>query len=435
MQTRKLSNLVFTDKMHSYIAIILFIGMFIGISGCSSTPSKEATGKPSSVTTPVETKPEQTKAVEPSACLCPPPPEVKEPTVEPPKGKLVSSNWQALPDWGSTSLSGSWTAFLQTCSAPSLEPTLQAVCSEAQSISPNDDAQIKTFFETRFTPFQVVNGDESTSGMITGYYEPLLHGSRTQSEEFRYPLYAEPSDLLTIDLSSVYPELKNKRLRGRLEGTKVVPYYDRSEIEQPAMQTSLRDKVLVWVNDPVEVAFLHIQGSGQIKLDTGETMRVGYANQNGRPFRSVGRYLIQQGILTPAQTTLPGIRAWAKKHPKQIDRLLNFNPSYVFFRELPLNLPGPIGTLGVPLTAEHSVAIDRRTIPLGVPVYLSTTWPNSSRPLKRLMMAQDTGGAINGAVRADFFWGFGDDAGKLAGVMKQRGEMWVLLPNNYPVPQ
>ena len=149
----------------------------------------------------------------------------------------------------------------------------------------------------------------------------------------------------------------------------------------------------------------------------------------------MGRYLIQQGELRPEKVSLQGIRNWARKHPDKLDAFLNYNPSYVFFKELPGDLSGPLGTLGVPLTAERSVAVDPRVVPLGVPVYLATTWPNSAKPLNRLMSAQDTGGAIAGAVRADFYWGFGDDAGKLAGVMKQSGRMWVLLPRDYTPEQ
>lgn len=420
-------------KKRIFVAAIA--GVMSILSGCSTTPPQaDSEKKPPTTTKPAETTANQT-AKTTAECVCPPPPETK-PEVEPPRGKLVPSDWQALPDWGKDIATPLWTAFLQSCSANIPEPTWQQVCTEATALSQanGSDIDLKTFFETYFKPYQVINADGTTSGMITGYYEPLLYGSRTKSDKYRYPLYAEPSDLLTIDLSSVYPELKHKRLRGRLEGNKVVPYFSRADIEKPDTQTALKDKVLVWVNDPVEVAFLHIQGSGQVQLDTGETVRVGYANQNGYPFRSVGRYLIQQRILTPAQTSLQGIRAWAQKNPDKIETLLNFNPSYVFFRELPLNLPGPLGSLGVPLTAEYSMAIDRRVIPLGMPVYLSTTWPNTNRSLNRLMMAQDTGGAINGGVRADFYWGFGDEALKYAGVMKQQGQMWVLLPNGYPVP-
>jgi membrane-bound lytic murein transglycosylase A len=268
--------------------------------------------------------------------------------------------------------------------------------------------------------------------MITGYYEPLLHGSRTKSARFRYPLYAVPPDLLVVDLSSVYPDLKHKRLRGKLDGNRVVPYLSREEIDtNPA---PLKGNELVWVDDAIDAFFLQIQGSGQVELDKGGRIRVGYADQNGHPFRSLGRALIDRGEIPPERASMQGIKDWARSHPRKVQEFLNANPSYVFFRELPGDLPGPLGSLGVPLTPERSLAIDPRVIPLGAPVYLATTWPNTSEPLLRLMVAQDTGGAIAGGVRADFFWGFGDEAGALAGRMRQAGRMWVLWPKGAPPP-
>jgi len=238
-----------------------------------------------------------------------------------------------------------------------------------------------------------------------------------------------PPDLLTIELADVFPDLKNMRLRGRLQGNKVIPYYSRADIV--AREREHADRVLLWVDDAVELFFLQIQGSGRVKLPDGRMVRLSYADQNGHPYQSVGRVLIERGELKPEQASMQGIQAWARANPDKLDELLNTNPSYVFFREVPAKAndhEGPPGALGVPLSAERSIAVDPRHVPLGAPVYLSTTQPNSSRPLRRLMLAQDTGGAIRGVVRADFFWGFGPDAGSQAGRMKQQGQMWVLLP-------
>lgn len=330
-------------------------------------------------------------------------------------------------------MSESLSAFLQGCGELNSDASWQKVCQAASKLPVKvKERKLREFFETNFAPYHVVNPDGSDTGMITGYYEPLLFGSRQRSERYRYPLYSPPDDLLTIDLASVYPEFKNRRLRGRLDGKRVVPYLSRADID--TVDPPLKGRELVWVDDAVDAFFLQIQGSGQVKLDTGDTMRVGYADQNGHPFRSVARYLVQRREMRLDQTSMQGIKAWARANPDKLDAFLNVNPSYVFFRELPLNLPGPLGTLGVPLTAERSVAVDQRVIPLGAPVYLATTFPSSRQPLNRLMVAQDTGGAINGAVRADFFWGFGDEAGKQAGVMKQSGRMWVLLPKGYAPP-
>ena len=262
--------------------------------------------------------------------------------------------------------------------------------------------------------------------MVTGYYEPLLLGSRQQSQRFAFPVHAVPDNLLTVELGDLFPELKGKRVRGRVEGNKLVPYWTRGEIL--AQEQQLPAKTLAWVNDPIELFFLQIQGSGRIRLPDGSLMRVNYADQNGHPYRSIGRLLVERGDLKLEEASMQGIQAWARANPSRLDELLNSNPSYVFFREMPASDDGPIGALGVPLTAERSIAIDPRSIPLGAPVFLATTRPNSSRPLQRLVMAQDTGGAIRGAVRADFFWGFGKEAGALAGRMKQNGRMWVLLP-------
>lgn len=290
---------------------------------------------------------------------------------------------------------------------------------------------MRQFFESRFTPFRVVNPDGSHSGLITGYYEPLLKGSRFPTPRFRFPVYGMPDDLLTIDLGSLHPDLKSLRLRGRLAGNRVVPYFSRAEIEEG--EALVKGRELLWVDDPVELFFLQIQGSGRVRLNSGEVVRLGYADQNGHPYRSIGRILVERGELTLDEASMQGIQAWGRRNPDKLSELLNQNPSYVFFRELPKYLPGPLGSLGVPLTAGRSLAIDPRAIPQGAPVFLSTTWPNSSKPLNRLMLAQDTGGAIRGAVRADFFWGFGEEAGNLAGKMKQAGRLWVLLPNGYPL--
>jgi len=300
-------------------------------------------------------------------------------------------------------------------------------CDEAKGLPANDNSALRRFFESRFQPYQLVNPDATTSGTITGYYEPLLRGSRTRTATYNQAVLGVPPDLLTIDLSEVVPDLKNMRLRGRLQGNKVVPYYSRADIV--AHEADFADRVLLWVDDAVELFFLQIQGSGRIKLPDGKLVRIGYADQNGHPYQSVGRVLIDRGELTLEHASMQGIQAWARANPAKLNDLLNANPSYVFFREVASSgNEGPQGALGVPLTAERSIAVDPRSTPLGAPVFLATTQPNSSVPLRRLMLAQDTGGAIRGVVRADFFWGFGAEAGNQAGRMKQQGEMWVLLP-------
>ncbi len=347
----------------------------------------------------------------------------------PPVPKLQASTWDAMPDWTEDNLAQAWDAFLQSCSALKNQLAWQPVCLTAEFFEHKDNQHLRLFFELNFTPYQVLNADGSDEGLVTGYYEPLLYGSRTLSKRYRYPIYSVPDDLLAVEMGDVYPELKNLRLRGRVVGKKIVPYYSRAEIDQGA--PTLNGRELLWVDDPVELFFLQIQGSGRVKLDTGETIRIGYAEQNGYPYKSIGRLLVERGELPLDKASMQGIKNWGVQNPQMLAALLNENPSYVFFRELPSNLPGPIGALGVPLTAGRSLAIDPRVIPQGAPVYISTTWPNSSSPLNRLMLAQDRGGAINGGVRADFFWGFGEEAANQAGKMKQSGKMWVLLPKDY----
>ena len=285
---------------------------------------------------------------------------------------------------------------------------------------------MRAFFEQQFTPWRVLNSDSTDTGLITGYYEPLIRGSRTPTAKYRYPVYGVPGDLLTIELDEVYPQLKGMRLRGKLEGRKVVPYPDRGRIDTGV--PALAGREIVWTDDALDLFFLQVQGSGRVQLESGETIRIGYADQNGHPYRAIGKLLVERGELTVDQASLQGIKAWAKKNPDIVREVLNYNASYVFFRELPPSPDGPPGAMGLALTAGRSVAVDPRTVPLGSPVFLATTFPNSSRPLTRLMLAQDTGGAIKGGVRADFFWGFGAEAGRQAGRMRQQGRLWVLLP-------
>ncbi|MEW5770727.1 MAG: murein transglycosylase A [Pseudomonadota bacterium] len=351
-----------------------------------------------------------------------------------PTGSFRPAAWDQLPGWQGDDLAQAWPALLQSCKGLRGNPAWSAVCQAAQGLPAEPDAEtVRAFLQGAMQPWQSLQPDGAQEGLITGYYEPLLRGSRTFGYKYRFPVYAAPDDLLVVDLSALYPELKSLRLRGRLQGNKVVPYWSRAEIETGA--APVRGKELAWVDDPVELFFLQIQGSGRIRMENGETMRIGYADQNGHPYRSIGKWLVDNGELTLDKASMQGIKDWGRRNPERLPALLNANPSYVFFRELPNNGAGPLGALGVPLTAERSIAVDPRVIPLGAPVWLATTRPNSSDPMARLVMAQDTGGAIRGNVRADFFWGFGDEAGRQAGAMKQRGRMWVLLPRDYPMPQ
>ncbi|MCS0584259.1 murein transglycosylase A [Massilia pinisoli] len=350
-----------------------------------------------------------------------------QPQPAPPPAPLFTPvTFDALPGWQQDDLRQAWPAFQASCRALGAKPDWNAPCAAGKRIDPADGTAIRQFFETYFVPNLVRAPDGADAGLITGYYEPMLRGARRRGGAYQTPLYKVPDDLITVDLASVYPNLKGMRLRGRLVGKTVVPYGTRAEIER----SRIPGKELVWVDDPVEAFFLEVQGSGRVQLDDGETVRIAYADQNGHPYKAIGRWLIDKGELAPAEATAQGIRAWIAAHPERRQELLDVNPSYVFFREerLPDPSVGPKGALGVPLTPARSVAVDPSFVPLGVPLFLSTTEPNGDAPLQRLVMAQDTGGAIKGAVRADFFFGFGEQAADNAGRMKQRGQIWALLP-------
>jgi membrane-bound lytic murein transglycosylase A len=374
------------------------------ISACTTTPPRS-----------VETAPAPSQA--PATSPAP----VAGPVLRP-----VAFN--AMPGWDRDDVREAWPAFLTSCEVMVKRAAWKEPCTVARTVDANNAGAIRKFFEAFFVPHQVFNPDGTDNGLITGYYEPLLNGARKRGGPYQTPLHRAPDDLLTIDLGSVYPELKNMRLRGKLVGNKVVPYPARAELTQSAAMTGSE---LVWVDNPIDAFFLQVQGSGRVQFaDTKEVVRVAYADQNGHPYRSIGRYLVDKGELTMDQASAQGIKAWLAANPKRQQELLNANPGYVFFKEEKLTDPrkGPKGALGVPLTSQRSVAVDPNFIPLGAPVFLSTTHPGSNAPLQRMMVAQDTGGAIKNAVRADYFWGFGTEAGEKAGKMKQRGMLWVLLP-------
>ncbi len=357
------------------------------------------------------------------------PTKVEKQPVEPKNyNALQPVDWVRVTGWPGERPAEVWTAFMRSCQVLQRKAGWQEVCNIAASAAPRTDQDVTRFFETYFIPYQAVQTNGSTTGLITGYYEPLLRGSPTPTARYRYPIYGVPEDLVQVDLSPLYPELKNKRVRGRLVGNKVVPYYSRAEID--GTKSPLRGKELVWVDDLVEVFFLHIQGSGRVQFEDGRTVRIGYADQNGYPFRSAARYLADNGELPLEKTSMQGMKNWAKANPEKVNNFLNYNASYVFFKFLPTNIDGAVGAMGFSLVPERSVAVDPTQVPLGAPVYLSTRVPFSSQPMQRIVMAQDTGGAIRGPVRADFFFGFGDQAGEKAGRMKQQGNLWYLLPKS-----
>lgn len=387
----------------------------LALAACTTTPIP-----PDQATVP-------SPAAKPAPAPTPATPTPTTPTPAPTKLQLVPSTFAALPGWDRDDVRAAWPAFMSSCTVLVKQAIWKESCSIARTVNAGDDQAIRTFFEAFMVPHQVVAPDGATDGLVTGYYEPLLRGARKKGGPYQTPLYKVPDDMITVDLASVYPDLKGMRLRGKVVGKKLVPYPTRAEIATGDM----KGKELLWVDDPVEAFFLEVQGSGRVQLtDTQETVRVAYADQNGHPYKSIGKYLVEKGELRLDQASAQGIKAWIAGHPTRMQELFNANPSYVFFKEerLPDPKVGPKGAQGVPLTPQRSVAIDPSQLPLGAPIFLNTTQANSDIPMQRLVMAQDTGGAIRGAIRVDYFFGFGTEAAENAGRMKQRGNVWVLLP-------
>jgi len=389
---------------------------------------------------PQPTKPSAPSRAVPARPSAPTPPVAPVPTAPAPVAPTLRYQpveWRAVEGWAADDLQAAWSAFLAGCGALKARPDWKDVCERALAAPAGDAVAARQFFETQFDPWRVAYDDErgapSETGLITGYYEPLLKGARQRGGAFRTPLLGVPDDLLSVELTDVLPQLKGERVRGRLQGRRVVPYYERAALGTAA---SVKGRELVWVDDPVDAFFLEVQGSGRVQLPDGSVIRVAYADQNGQPYKAIGRYLVQKGELTVEQATAQGLRTWLAAHPQRLREVLNANPSVVFFREEQLADPalGPKGALGVPLTAGRSVAVDPRNLPLGAPLFLATTGPGSETPLQRLVMAQDTGGAIRGVVRADLFFGLGHDAGERAGAMRQQGRLWLLWPKGRPLP-
>lgn len=362
--------------------------------------------------------------------------------VTPPEPKLELStvSFSELPGWANDDQSAAYETFRDSCTAmqkraPTAAWTLGPltgtnadwidICRQLQPSATT--AEARAFFERNFTPMLVTDrGDEA--GLITGYFEPELKGSRTQSARFSIPLYRRPPDLVTADLGLFRADLKGRSITGRIEGNRFVPYPARAIIEQGALAGKKLE--ILWVDDPIETFFLHVQGSGRVVLENGEVVRVGYDAQNGQVYRAIGRDLVERGAIPADQVTLDSIVAWLRAHPAEAQDVMNKNPSFVFFREIKGR--GPIGAQGVPLTPERSLAVDRKFYAMGMPIWLETTYPagnaRAGQPLQRLMVAQDTGGAIKGVVRGDLFWGAGPVARAGAGAMKQQGRFFVLVP-------
>ena len=346
--------------------------------------------------------------------------------------KFSEVPFSALPAWASDRHAAAVPALIRSC--PPMEKRgvkgfgsaiiWQTICADARSLPAGDDRAARAFFERRFSP-AAVTGMEGAEGLITGYFEPELQGSWKRHGRFKVPLHLRPKDLVSVDLGRFSDLFKGKRVAGRVIQGHLAPYHNRSQIEEGALRGKKLE--LVYVDNAIDAFFLHIQGSGRVRLRDGSILRVGYAATNGQPYTAIGRELIARGIIPRERMSMQAIRKWINANPTEGVKLMRTNKSYVFFRVL--TGPGPIGSQGIALTPERSIAIDRKILPLGLPVWMDTVLPDAvSTPYRRLMIAQDTGGAIKGAVRADVFWGPGARAAKMAGSMKSPGRYWLLRP-------
>lgn len=376
----------------------------------------------------------------------PPAPEVRaQPLPQSPQIDLTAASFGELRGWEGTDPRTALTAFLRSCRAISGKAAgtslggvnyagtpedWRDVCDEAAETNTNDPAAVRAFFVKDFVPYRVAQG--SAPGLFTGYYEPELKGSRTKHGTYQTPLYGIPADLVSVDLGLFRDTFKGQRLAGQVRNGRLVPYPARAEIVARGIAGT---QPLFYVDDPVDAFFLHIQGSGRVRLDDGSIVRAAFAGQNGQPYTAIGAVLVERGEMMREQVSLQSIRAWMASHPAEADTLMNANASYVFFTERPIGDArlGAAGTEGVPLTPEASLAVDTGIHAMGVPVWLETVAPDPDvskpdRPFDRLLVMQDTGGAIRGPVRGDVYWGYGPGPGAIAGRMRSEGRMTVLLP-------
>jgi membrane-bound lytic murein transglycosylase A len=357
---------------------------------------------------------------------------------KPPALSLEPVSFAELPGWNADHLSEAVPAFVRSCAVLAQKPPespaavanlhLQLLdwkpaCAALAQLPPQNDAAARAYFEKYFQPY-AASGRDGAKGLFTGYYEAELRGARAQGGPYQTPLYARPRDLITVDLGDFEPASKGKRIEGKVVSENLKPYDDRTEIENNSLQN--RAEVLLWVDSPVDAFFLAVQGSGRVILPDGSVVRVGYAATNGHDYVAIGRVMEEAGDI-PKPVTMQAIRAWLAAHPDKARTVMDTNPSYVFFRIL--EGEGPVGAEGVALTPRRSLAVDPAFIRLGTPIWLDTMDARSAA-LQRLMIAQDTGGAIKGPIRGDFFWGSGADAEAEAGAMQSEGKYYLLLPKS-----
>jgi membrane-bound lytic murein transglycosylase A len=414
--------------------------MLLAATGAAAAPPEKP--PPQAAAAPSMSKDQQPKSTE----ATPAAPAAKQPAPQQPEAKLERVTFADLPGWASDDHLAAFKTFLKSCDAvgtAASKPATSKVVSQckvpagelaiacraaADGKSPSK-ASAKAFFETQFEPHRVVQ--QKPKGLLTGYYEPVLEGSRTPQGKFQTPVYKRPTDLVNVvdeaDRASKPDGLTHVRQTSAGES----PYPTRAEIEQGALAG--KGLELLYLEDPVEVFFMHIQGSGRIHLTDGTTVRINYDGKNGHPYTSIGRYLIDNNLLAANKVSMAALGKWLREDKARGQQVMWQNRSYIFFRELANEAEGPMGAMGVALTPGRSLAVDTGYHTLGTPLYVSAPalgHATKERGFNRLMVAQDVGSAIKGPERGDIYFGSGDKAGKLAGVTKHEGNFFVLLPKS-----
>ncbi len=366
------------------------------------------------------------------------------PPVEgPPRLMLTPVTYAELPGWTEDGQAEALPAILRSCGRLARQPDERMVgpaglggrvadwrpaCAALAQVADGDHDAARSAIEAHFVPFKARDASHQNDqdvGLLTGYYEAELNGASFPGGPYQVPIYATPRDLVTVSLGRFRADLEGQRIVGRVENGRLLPYHTRREIDDGAL--GLGDAELLWSDDPVDVFFLHIQGSGRVRMPDGSLRRIGFAASNGLDFTAIGRALLAEGKVPRSQASMQGIRAWLRANPDEAEEMMQRNARYIFFRWI--EGEGPIGAQGVPLTAGRSLAVDPKFLPFGAPLYLDTTWPGGDKPLRRLVVAQDMGSAIKGPLRGDFFWGSGEAALEYAGRMKQKARFYLLLPN------
>lgn len=337
-----------------------------------------------------------------------------------PKTYLIESDFNELPNWHDENYDDALYSFIYNCKTSRTKKIYKQVCKKAQNLN-TLNITAKSFIQNQFSPYQINTKHGKERGLLTGYYEPELRGSLIKTKKYKYPIYETPKDLIIVDLNSIYPKLKNYRLRGKIVGNKLIPYDTRAQSKSKKIPA----KVICYTDSKIDLFFLEIQGSGRVVLKNGKTIFIGYDNQNGHRYRAIGKYLVKIGALKLKDVSLQSIRKWLDKNPSRVDEVLNYNKSVVYFKQ---RKKPASGSLGLTLTPKRSIAVDRRYIPLGSMLYLNADIKD--KQVSKIVLAQDTGGAIKGAIRADMFLGFGRDAMNTAGELKSPLKLWILLPKS-----